>query len=441
MDVPEEPVVSRLATGKCPRYRSCFREHWLSTIQGDTYMKTSTTSRLRWVLAAVTASSLVIAACGGDDGETSTTEAAATTEAPADTTPDTDSTGSVSEDAQARVAAFLQPVTDLPLNEAIAAPTGQKLFYVQCSVAVCEEISVGVKAAAEAAGWTYETASHSDTPDTVAAAFDTAIAASPDVILTSGNPREWFASQLATLQEQQIPVISWSLPEAYEPGDGISVNLLSNDDYYFYGVLMADYAAVNTVNKKIHFIGLPTFPVLSTVQQGFEEEIAKACPDCSVEITEVAVTDIGTNLPGSVVSLLQADPELDMIVYAFGGMLFGVPDALEAAGLIDQAKAVSQAGGPLNFGFITSGKHQVAEVALASELLGWRAVDAAARVLLGSGPGRAETPAEAVIDGHPDILSGGLPLQILEADSIADPTALWPGVEGFQDKFKALWGL
>ena len=180
---------------------------------------------------------------------------------------------------------------------------------------------------------------------------------------------------------------------------------------------------------------------LSTVQQGFTDEIAKACPDCSVEISEVAVTDIGTNLPGAIVSALQADPELDFIVYAFGGMLFGVPDALDAAGLTDQAKAISQAGGPLNFDFIVSGRHQVAEVALASELLGWRAVDAAARVLLGNGPGRAEARAEAVIDGRPDILAGGLPLQILTKDSIADAAALWPGVEGFQDKFAALWGL
>lgn len=404
-------------------------------------MKKSNSTRLRWVAAAVTASSLLIAACGGDDGES--TSDSVTSEAPTDTTGETGEgeSGSVSEDALARVAAFLEPVTELPLNEAVVAPTGKKLFYVQCSVPVCEEISVGVKAAAEAAGWTYETASHSDTPDTVAAAFDTAIAASPDVILTSGNPREWFAAQLATLRDNQVPIISWSLPEAYEPGDGISVNLLSDDDYYFYGVLMADYAAANTVNKKIQFVGLPVFPVLSTVQKGFQDEIAKACPDCSVEILEVALADLGTNLPGTIVSLLQSDPELDMIVYAFGGMLFGVPDALASAGLIDQAKAVSQAGGPLNFGFIVNGQHQVAEVGLASELLGWRAVDAAIRVLLGSGPGRAEVRPEAVIDGRPDILAGGLPLQILEADSIADASALWPGVEGFQDKFTALWGL
>jgi len=402
-------------------------------------MKKSNSSRLRWVAAAVTASSLLIAACGGDDGDSSS-NGSVSTEAPTNGSEDGDSS-SVSEDAQARVAAFLEPITELPLNEPIAAPTGKSLFYVQCSVAVCEEISVGVKAAAEAAGWTYATASHSDTPDTVAAAFDTAIAASPDVILTSGNPREWFASQLATLRDSQIPIISWSLPEAYEPGDGISVNLLSDDDYYFYGVLMADYAAVNTVSKKIQFVGLPTFPVLSTVQQGFQDEIAKACPDCTVTVSEVAVTDIGTNLPGSIVSLLQSNPDLDMIVYAFGGMLFGVPEALESAGLIDQAKAVSQAGGPLNFAFITNGQHQIAEVGIASELLGWRAVDAAARVLLGDGPGRAQVRSEAVIDGRPDILAGGLPLQILEAGSIADASALWPGVDGFQDKFKTLWGL
>ena len=152
-------------------------------------------------------------------------------------------------------------------------------------------------------------------------------------------------------------------------------------------------------------------------------------------------TDIGTNLPGQIVSALQADPELDFIVYAFGGMLYGVPDALKAAGLLDQAKAVSQAGGPLNFGFIANGEHQVAEVALASELLGWRAVDAAARVLLGDGPGRATPRDEAKVDGHPDILAGGLPLQILTKDSIKDPAALWPGVVGFQAKFTSLWGL
>jgi len=391
---------------------------------------------------------LVVAACGSDDtgggGGSDGTTPATTADAGSDITDDTTAgdDGAASDGAAlaaARVDAFRQPITELPLGAPIALEPGTKVFYVQCGVSACSEIAVGVEAAAEAAGWEYETASHQDTPDTVASAFDAAIAAQPDVVLTSGNPREWFESQLATLAEQGIPVVAWSLPEAYEPGDGIDVNLLTGDDYYFYGVLMADYAAVTSETGNILFVGLPTFPVLSIVQEGFEAEMAEACPDCTVDVTEVAVTDIGTNLPGSIVSALQTNPDLDMIVYAFGGMMFGVPEAIEAAGLGDQAVAISQAGGPMNFGFIADGNHQVAEIALASELFGWRAIDAAARILAGEGPGRADTPELAMIDGRPDILSGGSPLQILEADSIDDPTMLWPGVVGFQDLFAALW--
>ena len=396
----------------------------------------------RRLVLAVAACSMVVAACGDDKSSSDTTQAASeTTVAGSDTTvAGSDSTVAEGNSiAVERVAAFLKPTTELPLSAPVKVEKGKKLYYVQCSVPVCAEIAVGIEAAAKAAGWEYESASHQDTPETVASAFDAAIAAKPDVVLTSGNPREWFAPQLATLKEQGIPVVAWSMPEAYEPGEGVSVNLLTEDDYYFYGVLMADYASLNSPNKNILFVGLPTFPVLSTVQQGFEDEIAVVCPECKVDVTEVAVTDLGTNLPGTVVSKLQANPDLDHIVYAFGGMLFGVPEAIEAAGLGKQTTAISQAGGPLNFSFIKSGQHQVAEVGLASELMGWRAVDAAARILAGEGPGRADTPALAVIDGHPDILSGGLPLQILEADSIVDPTTLWPGVAGFQDLFTALW--
>ena len=415
----------------------------------------------RRLLAAFVGLGLVVAACGSDDNggtaddATPATTAEATDNTTADTTADTtsDTTADTTADegstdggaadglalAAERVDAFRQPVGELPLTTPFAVEPGKKVFYVQCGVSACSEIAVGIEAAAAAAGWEYETASHQDTPDTVASAFDAAIAAQPDVVLTSGNPREWFASQLATLEEQGIPVVAWSLPEPYEPGDGISVNLLTQDDYYFYGVLMADYAAVTSETGNILFVGLPTFPVLSIVQEGFETEIAEACPDCSVDVMEVAVTDIGTNLPGMIVSALQSNPDLDMIVYAFGGMMFGVPEAINAAGLGDQAVAISQAGGPMNFTFITEGNHQVAEIALASELFGWRAIDAAARILGGEGPGMAETPELAMIEGHPDILLGGSPLQILEADSIDDPTVLWPGVEGFQDQFLALW--
>ena len=437
-------------------------QHYVSRtrpVQGVTTPGDPMKSR-RILSALIIAVGLVATACSSDSNTTdATTEVAATeavateaaateteaaaTEAPPTETAAAETTAAASAavDPAARVAAFSKALTELPFNEAIASiPAGKKVYYVQCSVPVCEEIRGGIDAAAKKLGWTLETTAHKDTPETVAAAFDAAIAAKPDVVLTSGNPREWFATQLKTLEDAKIPVVAWSMPEPYEPGQGISANLLSGDDYYFYGALMADYAAAKSAKKNILFVGLPVFPVLSTVQAGFTEEIAKACPDCKVDTMEVAITDLGTNLPGQIVSKLQASKDLDFVVYAFGGMLFGVPDAIEAAGLLSQAQAISQAGGPMNFGFIEAGKHQVAEVGLASELLGWRAIDVAARVLVGTGPGRSTPPAEAIVDGHPDILVNGLPLQILEKGSLADASKLWPGVDGYQDQFAKLWG-
>jgi len=385
---------------------------------------------------------VIMAACGGDDAtkdtvaeDTATETTEAPTEAPTEATP--------ADVALARVEALLQNVTSLDLGaEPASVPEGKTVFYIACSVPVCAEIQTGVEeavAALAAKGWTIKTTSHQDSPDTVAAAFDAAIAAKPDVIMTSGNPRDWFKSQLNTLKDLGIPVISWSIPEPFEPGDGINVNILSGDDYFYYGVAMADYAFVNSQNKNIVFVGLPIFPVLATVQEGFKTEIEAICPDCKVKFQEVGLGDLGTNLPGIMVSALQADSSIDFVAYAFGGMMFGVPEALDAAGLVNQAKAVSQAGGPMNFGFIANGKHQTGELALASGLLGWRAVDIAITIFNdGSIPKSAGVQG---VYGKTDIGLNGLPLQILTKDTITDPAALWSGVSGYQDLFKKRWKL
>ena len=199
-------------------------------------MSTRGHTRQRRLLAAMVGLGLVVAACGSDDGGDSGDDAAPATTAAAtddtasdDTTADDGSADDTAVDdttaddggsadglalATERVDAFSQPVAELPLTTPFAVEPGAKVFYVQCGVSACSEIAVGVEAAAEAAGWEYETASHQDTPDTVASAFDAAIAAQPDVVLTSGNPREWFESQLATLEEQGIPVVACVAPRA-----------------------------------------------------------------------------------------------------------------------------------------------------------------------------------------------------------------------------------
>jgi ribose transport system substrate-binding protein len=347
--------------------------------------------------------------------------------------------------AKARVAEFRKPVPDLQVTTPLKRiPKGKTIFYIQCSVPVCEEIRVGIAGAAKALGLKLRTVTHKDTPDTVQAAWQAAVAAKPAAVLASGNPREWFEDQLEALTSAKTPVITWSIPEGYRPGGGINANLLTGDDYYFYGMLMADYLAA-TSNGKANsiFFALPTFPVLELERQGFLAEWRKVCSKtCTLKVVSIDVTDLlAGNLPQVVISQLQANPKVDSLAFAFGGMLFGVPEALEGAGLADRVKAVSQAGGPLNFQFIEKGQVQVAELGLASEYLGWRAVDAAARALVGQPIGRPKARQLAKIVGHPDVLAGGLPLQILEKGDVKDPTKLWPGVANFKARYLKVWGV
>jgi hypothetical protein len=93
----------------------------------------------------------------------------------------------------------------------------------------------------------------------------------------------------------------------------------------------------------------------------------------------------------------------------------------------------------MNFQFIADGKHQTGEFALASGLLGWRAVDIA--ITLFTDGTISKSPAIEGIFDKTDIGLNGLPRQILTQPTVKDPTALWPGVEGFQDLFKKRWGL
>jgi hypothetical protein len=84
---------------------------------------------------------------------------------------------------------------------------------------------------------------------------------------------------------------------------------------------------------------------------------------------------------------------------------------------------------------------QQADVGLPTGFLGWRAIDAGLRAIAGQGPGTFEPRPLTDFDGHPDIAISGVPLQILEADDIEDPTVAFPGIPGYQDLFSSLWGL
>lgn len=401
-------------------------------------------------VAAAVSISLVAAACGSDDDDAGSDDPVETTsdDAASDDAASDDTAGEDAGDggeegletAQARVDEFSQQVTDFGLTESVTPPESLKVAYVQCAVPVCESIRQGIDEAVTALGGELVIFTTQDTADTVQAAFQSAIQSEPDMVLTSGNPREWFEAELAELNEAEIPVVGWSIPEGYQP-EGFAANLVTGDDYWFNGVLMADYVTVETGgDANVLFLNIPQFPVLALEQEGFTEEFEAVCPDCTLTALEFTVPQLlaGEHISAAV-SEFQKDPDINFVVTGFGDMLLGMPDAFESAGI--DVPAISQAGTPLNYELITSGQMQQADVALPTGFLGWRAIDAGLRALAGQDAGSFEPRPLTDFDGRPDIAIAGVPLQILEADDIEDPTVAFPGIPGYQDLFSSLWGL
>ena len=392
--------------------------------------------KLRVLLGVLIVGAMFLAACGSSSSSN-------TSSSPATTAASSGGSGGPQglALANARVDAFLKAPTGLAITQPVKPPAKLKIAYVQCSVPVCESIGGGIKAAAQALGADLQIFPHKDTADTVQAAFQSAIQAKPDMVLASGNPRQWFEQQLAELNKDNIPVIVWSVPEGYQP-PGFAANLVTGDDYYFNGVLMADYVASKTNgDANVLFMGASQFPVLATEAEGFDAEYKAVCPNCKLAKQDFTVNQIlaGDHISAAV-GEMQKDPNIDYIVTAFGDMLPGMPDAMQNAGFT-KVKAVSQAGTPANYELIAKKQMQVADMGLPTEFVGWRAVDAGLRAIAGQDVGRAQQPELAKIPGHPDIQVSGVPLQILTADNITDPSAPWTPFPGYQNQFKQLWGL
>ncbi|MCW2758975.1 MAG: hypothetical protein JWO46_2721, partial [Nocardioidaceae bacterium] len=174
-------------------------------------------------------------------------------------------------------------------------------------------------------------------------------------------------------------------------------------------------------------IGIVTTPVFETIlgstNTAAEQTVKAECSSCSVDSIPIAANDVFSGkTPADVVSYLQRHPKVNYLL--LGASLFdeGLQPALKAAGLSKvrifgvaplaaQLKAVAdgQDGGwvadPLN-------------------VLGWMAVDAAARSFTGDDP----TVYNSV----------GVPTFLITKDTAGS------GLEvptDYQDQFKKMWGL
>ena len=396
---------------------------------------------MKRVLSFVAASALAVGlvACGSDDkesstssaGSTATTAAGATTTAGGGSTPSGGTEGAAAgEAAQARIQPLLDPVTQIPVTEKLKAvpEKGKKLYWLEGNIQSIAPITGGFEEAAKAVGWDLTTITYDPAdPQGPNAAMQQAVDAGADFIAISGQPITAFETALAAAKGKNIPVFTMFGENEADPDKGIIAVVGGLNTTASNAQNLADYMIADSEGAgKFLLVNLPDFTILQYAEKQTTDWLDKNCTSCTYDKLETTIADLtGGNVPGQVVSYLQAHTDITNVNVAIGDLATGLPEALAAAGLADK---VHLSGGVPNVDQIQSliDKTTNAWKTLPRVSAAWMMVDAMARYAQGM-----DTTVDEVV----------APAPIFTQENVPSPAADYEGVPGFEDQWKALWGV
>ncbi len=178
-------------------------------------------------------------------------------------------------------------------------------------------------------------------------------------------------------------------------------------------------------------VTIPSFPSLQTTVDGMNNTLKKYCPGCSGGELDLTVDDLaGGQVASKLVAYLQSHPETNYVVFNFGDLEIGVPEALQAAGFEKKVKLIGNGAGPQQFQALIDGGMDAAWVAYPAVYEGWQMVDAAIRLVDGALP-----------DGYQEEVAA-LPTYIVDTPEAAEalaPSFDYDGPAGYEEQFKKLW--
>lgn len=381
-------------------------------------MRSSSSWRLGFIVAAL-AAAMLLAACGGSDSDDTTAASG------------NDSTGSGQE------ALVPEPpttaVTEFPAMKPLKSkPAPKDVIWLACALPSCQgKHSEAYKKAAAAIGWNLEQINYE--PADAAAGVQQALNNNPDYIFITGIPPAAFEAQAKEAIKKGIPILDGFDGTTPEPDvNGLYLNYPSAAGAEDEAEQIADWMINDSGGKaNVVSVTIDEYPILVNEYEALERSFAK-CPECSLGKLAVTVEDTaGGKIGAKLAAYLQENPDVDYVEFAFADLLTGAEAALEAAGLADQVKFTGIQATPTITQEIADGK-VAAWIAQPQEFSAWMKMDAAARLAEGM-------PLEKVQE------EGLLPAWVIdsaeEAEKILEEGGQWPGPEGFEAEFEKLWGV
>ena len=389
--------------------------------------------KLVLLLAILLSFSMIAAACGGDDDDSSSSSGSDSSSSAASDA-DADPVAEGMARAQAVVDAYSNPPEAITVTEPLSSvpAEGKTVAWLACEV-TCAAFNPAFEAATDALNWNLEIINISsfDANSSILTAIDLGA----DFIAITGTPPATFADELEIMVDKGIGMYSCfdtTLPNELE---GLMTNCSGNDNVFAAGGVHANNVIVRSEGTaKVLMVNIPDFAVLVSQREGAKAAFADNCPNCTFEELAVSLDQLLTGeVPGAIISAFQADEDLDWLMVAFDGMLYGILDALEDAGLSDRisvsltdhdaASLQECVDGRIEFGTVNPVLYTA-----------WMMVDGMARTSVGQeipGNGHVTPPIPLFLTQTPE-----------SCQALLDtPEADWKGPATMEDQFAALWGV
>ena len=305
---------------------------------------------------------------------------------------------------------------------------GKKLYWLEGNIQSIAPITGGFEAATKAIGWDLTTITYDPSdPQGVNSAMQQAVDAGADFIAVSGQPISAFETALAAAKAKNIPVFAMFGENEADPDKGVVAVVGGLNQTAANAQNIADFMISDSKGDgKFLLVNLPDFTILQYAEKQTTDWLDKNCTTCKYDKLETTIADLtGGNVPGQVVSYLQAHTDVTNVNLAIGDLATGPAGGAEGRRPRDK---VHLNGGVPNVHQMQSllDKTTSAWKALPRVSAAWQMVDAMARY-----DQKMDTSVDEVVT----------PAPIFTQDNAPTPAVDYAGVPGYEDQWKALWGV
>jgi ribose transport system substrate-binding protein len=274
-----------------------------------------------------------------------------------------------------------------PKDKAIA-PKGKNVQVISCATVApaCANLAAGAVSAAKALGWKATYLDGKASIQGYVTAFQTALNANPDAIVTVALPESQLQTYIAQAHEKGIPVVGITVtPEKISNPKG------HYDSYVpFREDSNALLEAIWTIadsngTAKVAFMWDKGYPFLVRQLAG-EKKLFARCTGCKIVDTvyrEFATAANPVRMQQIATALLQRHPDIQYVICPYGLNCGSI--ALAAKALGRNIKVVSKNADPNNVSLVAKGV-LAEEVGSSTEWSGWSAIDDVIRLMNGKKP-------------------------------------------------------